>query len=44
MKKIKYIIFIASLVAGAGLTYAIITLKNLPDAFDWNLEEDEDDF
>jgi hypothetical protein len=43
MNSIKKIIFIFSLMAAAGLTYTIITLKNIPEAFDWNLEEDEDE-
>jgi hypothetical protein len=38
----KAIIGIA--VAGAvGITYMLTTLKGLPEAFDWNLEEDEDE-
>jgi hypothetical protein len=43
MNRIKNIIFILSLMAAAGLTYTIVTLKNIPEAFDWNLEEDEDE-
>ena len=43
MKKIKRIIFILSLAAAAGITYTIVALKNIPEAFDWNLEEDEDE-
>jgi hypothetical protein len=43
MNKIKNIIFILSLCAAAGLTYTIFTLKNIPEAFDWNLEEDLDE-
>jgi hypothetical protein len=43
MNKIRNIVFILSLAAAAGLTYAIVTLKNIPEAFDWNLEEDEDE-
>jgi hypothetical protein len=38
MKKIKYFVFVLSLIAAAGITYTIATLKNLPDTFDW---EDE---
>ncbi len=40
MSKIKKIIFILSLMATAGLTFTIISLKNIPESFDW---EDEDD-
>ena len=43
MNKIKKIIFILSLAAAAGLTYTIVGLKNIPESFDWNLEEDEDE-
>jgi len=43
MNKIKSIIFILSLAAAAGLTYTVVALKNLPEVFDWNLEEDEDE-
>ena len=40
MKKIKYIFFLMSLFAAAGLTYTIVTLKNIPESFDW--EEDDE--
>lgn len=40
MSKIKKIIFILSLMATAGITYTIITLKNIPEIFDWNLDEE----
>jgi hypothetical protein len=43
MNKIKKIIFILSLAAAAGITYTIVALKNIPESFDWNLEEDEDE-
>ena len=43
MNKIKKIIFILSLMAAAGITYTIIALKNIPETFDWNLEEDIDE-
>jgi hypothetical protein len=42
MKKIKNILFVMSLVAAAGLTYTVVTLKNLPETFDWDTEEDMD--
>jgi hypothetical protein len=32
-----------SLVMAVGLVTAIVTLKNIPESFDWNLEEDEDE-
>ena len=40
MNKIKKIIFILSLMAAAGLTYTIVALKNIPESFDW---EDDDE-
>jgi hypothetical protein len=40
MNKIKRIIFILSLVAAAGITYAVVILKNIPESFDWNDEDD----
>jgi hypothetical protein len=43
MNKLKNIIFIMSLFAAAGITYTLVALKNMPEAFDWDLEEDEDE-
>ena len=43
MNKIKRIIFILSLAVAAGITYTIVALKNIPESFDWNLEEDKDE-
>ena len=40
MKKIKYMLFILSLVAAVGISYATATLRNIPEAFDW--EEDDE--
>jgi hypothetical protein len=40
MNKIKRIIFILSLVAAAGITYTIVMLKNIPESFDWDDEDD----
>ena len=40
MKKIKYVLFILSLVAAVGISYATATLRNMPEAFDW--EEDDE--
>ena len=39
MNKIKKIIFIMSLAAAAGITYAIVELKNIPESFDWDEDE-----
>lgn len=40
MKKIKKIIFILLLAAAAGLTYTVAMLKNIPESFDWDDEDD----
>jgi hypothetical protein len=40
MKKIKRILFLMSLFAAAGLTYTIITLKNIPESFDWEVDDE----
>jgi hypothetical protein len=40
MKKIKYILFILSLVTAVGLAYATATLKGMPDTFD--IEDDDE--
>jgi hypothetical protein len=45
MNKIKKIFIFLSLFAAVGVTYTIVTLKSLPEVFDWDLdEEDEDEF
>lgn len=45
MKKLKMLFVLLSLFAAAGLTYTIVTIKNLPDVFDLDLnDEDEDEF
>jgi hypothetical protein len=43
MKKIKYFISFISLAMAVGLVTAIAALKNIPESFDWDLEEDEDE-
>ena len=40
MNRIKKIIFILSLMAAAGITYTIVALKNIPESFDWD-DDDE---
>lgn len=40
MKKIKYALFLISLVSAVGLAYATATLKGFPDTFD--MEEDDE--
>jgi hypothetical protein len=40
MKKIKYIMFIVSLVAAVGISYATLTLKGMPDTFE--MEDDNE--
>lgn len=43
MSHIKKFIFMVSLFAAAGLTYTIITLKNIPESFDWEEDEEQDE-
>jgi hypothetical protein len=40
MNKIKKIIFIVSLAAAAGITYTLLILKNIPESFDWDDQDD----
>ena len=40
MKKIKYFMFVLSLVAAVGFSYTVVALKNMPETFDW---EDDDE-
>jgi hypothetical protein len=40
MKKLKYLLFIISLVAAVGVTYTAVAIKNIPESFDW---EDDDE-
>jgi hypothetical protein len=40
MKKIKYVLFLISLVSAVGFAYATATLKGFPDVFD--MEEDDE--
>ena len=43
MSKIKKIMLVLSLLATTGIGYTIFTLRNIPEIFDWNLEEDVDE-
>jgi hypothetical protein len=40
MNKIKKIIAIVTIVSAVGVSYALYTLKGLPEAFDW-MDDDE---
>ena len=40
MKKIKLSIAIALIVGAVGISYALFTLKGMPDAFDWDNENE----
>jgi hypothetical protein len=40
MKKIKRIMFLLSLFAAAGVTYTIVALKNMPETFDWENDDE----
>jgi cell division protein FtsL len=41
MKKIQKALAIATIVSAVGVSYALYTLRGLPDTFDWEDEEDE---
>ena len=43
MKKLKRLMFLFTLIYAAGITYFIVMLKNIPDTFSWDLEEEEND-
>jgi hypothetical protein len=43
MKKLKRLMFLFTLMSAAGITYFIVMLKNIPDTFSWDLEEEEND-
>jgi len=40
MNKIKSALLIATIVCSVGMSYALYTLRGLPDTFDW---EDDDE-
>ena len=40
MKKVKYILFVISLVAAVGISYATATLRNMPETFDWESDDE----
>jgi hypothetical protein len=40
MKKLKISLALAVLVSAVGISYALFTLKGMPEAFDW---EDDDE-
>ena len=40
MKKVKYLLFVLSLITAVGFAYATAILKVTPDSFDW--EEDDE--
>jgi hypothetical protein len=41
MSKVKKIFFASTIVGAVGLSYALYTLKYLPDAFDWDNDDEE---
>lgn len=43
MKRFKQLLFTLMLIGSAGIAYAIFTLKNIPEIFDWSLDEEVDD-
>jgi len=40
MNKIKKLLVVLAIVGSIGVSYALYTLKGLPEAFDW-VEDDE---
>ena len=42
MKNLKKLLFTLMLVGSAGIAYAIFTFKNIPEIFDWSLDEEVD--
>ena len=43
MNKIKKILILMSLFGTVGVAYAIFVLKSIPETFDFNLKEEEED-
>jgi hypothetical protein len=40
MKKIKLAIMVVLLAMSVGVSYAIVTMRDMPDIFDWENEDD----
>jgi hypothetical protein len=41
MKNIKKALAVAVLVGAVGVSYALFTLRGMPETFDWENEDDE---
>jgi len=41
MKKLKISLALAVLASAVGVSYALFTLRGMPDTFDWAEDEDE---
>lgn len=41
MKKLKISLALAVLASAVGVSYALFTIKSMPEAFDWEDEDDE---
>ena len=41
MKKLKISLALAVLASAVGISYALFALRGMPDAFDWEDEDDE---
>jgi hypothetical protein len=41
MKRLKISLALAVLASAVGISYALFTLRGMPDAFDWEDEDDE---
>ena len=42
MSKYSKLLSIATILSAVGITYAAYTLKDFPEAFDWEDDEEED--
>lgn len=43
MNKLQKIVIAFGIIGAVGITYVITALKGIPEAFDWESEEDEID-
>ena len=41
MKKFKRALVVAAIVGSVGISYALYTLKGLPETFEWEKDDDE---
>lgn len=43
MNKVKKMSLLLFIILSAGIVHALFVLKNIPETFDWDLEEDIDE-